>query len=155
MCVCVCAHVHVCTQSCPTLCDPMDCSPPGSSPMGFFRQDYWGRLPFPSPGDLPNPGIKTMPPLAPAQAGRFFTTEPPGKPRRFLRITKKHVRVDEGSSWMKGSPSLACHSLPTTHTLTTIHNQTQRTPTDHTSTGHTAISTPMPPCRVRPQSPRE
>ena len=44
------------TQSCPTLCDPMDCSPPGS--MGFPRQGYWSGLPFPSPGSLPNPGME-------------------------------------------------------------------------------------------------
>ena len=42
-------------QSCPTLCDPMDCSPLS---MRFSRQEYWSGLPFPSPGDLPNPGIK-------------------------------------------------------------------------------------------------
>ena len=45
------------TQSCPTLCNPMNCSLPGSSVMEFFRQEYWSGLPFPSPGDLPNPGI--------------------------------------------------------------------------------------------------
>ena len=36
-------------QSCPTLYDPMDCSPPGSSVLGFPRQEYWSGLPFPSP----------------------------------------------------------------------------------------------------------
>ena len=36
-------------QLCPTLWDPMDCSPPGSSAMGFSRQDYWNGLPLPSP----------------------------------------------------------------------------------------------------------
>ena len=46
-------------QSCPTLCHPMDSSPPGSSVMGFSRQEYWSGLPFPSPGDLPEPGIVT------------------------------------------------------------------------------------------------
>ena len=45
--------------------------------MGFSRQEYWNGLPFPSPGHLPNPGIK---PESPALAGGFFTTEPPGKP---------------------------------------------------------------------------
>jgi len=45
--------------------------------MGFPRQEYWSRLLFPSPGDHPNPGIK---PTSPELAGRFFTTEPPGKP---------------------------------------------------------------------------
>ena len=46
-------------------------------PMGFPRQEYWSELPFPSPGDLPRPGIK---PGSLALAGRFFTAEPPGKP---------------------------------------------------------------------------
>ena len=45
--------------------------------MGFPRQEYWSGFPFPSPGDLPYPGIE---PRSPALAGRFFTTEPPGKP---------------------------------------------------------------------------
>ena len=58
-------------------CDPMDCSPPGSSVHGFPKQGYWSGLPFPSPGHLPNPEIK---PTSPASAGRFFTIEPPGKP---------------------------------------------------------------------------
>ena len=45
------------TQLCPTVCDPMDCSLPESS-MEFFRQEYWRGLPFPFPGDLPNPEIE-------------------------------------------------------------------------------------------------
>ena len=44
--------------------------------MGFSRKEYWSRLPFPSPGELPDPGIK---PRSPALADGFFTTEPPGK----------------------------------------------------------------------------
>ena len=44
--------------------------------MGFSRQEYWSGLPFPSPGDCPDPGVK---PASPALAGGFFTT-PPGKP---------------------------------------------------------------------------
>ena len=43
---------------------------------GFSRQEYWSGLPFPSSGDLPDPGIETM---SPALAGGFFTTKPPGK----------------------------------------------------------------------------
>ena len=50
--------------------------------MGFFRQEYWSELPFPSPGDLPNPGIESG---SPALTGRFFTTEPPGKPHSLFR----------------------------------------------------------------------
>jgi len=45
--------------------------------MGFSRQEYWGGLLFPSPGDLPDPGIELM---SPALAGGFFPAEPPGKP---------------------------------------------------------------------------
>ena len=43
--------------------------------MEFPSQEHWSGLPFPFPGDLPNPGIE---PTSPAMAGRFFTTEPPG-----------------------------------------------------------------------------
>ena len=47
-------------QSCPTLCDPMDHSPPGSSVHGFSRQEYWSGLPCPPPGDLADPRIKPI-----------------------------------------------------------------------------------------------
>ena len=46
--------------------------------IGFSRQEYWNGEPFPSPGDLPDPGIQ---PGSPALADGFFTTEPPGKPQ--------------------------------------------------------------------------
>ena len=46
--------------------------------MGFPRQEYWTEWPFPSPGDLPNPGIK---PDSSVLVGVFFTNEPPGKPK--------------------------------------------------------------------------
>ena len=42
--------------------------------MGFSEQEYWNGLPFPSPGDLPDPGLELVSPLAPALAGRFFIT---------------------------------------------------------------------------------
>ena len=55
----------------------MDCSPPGSSVHGILQARILDWLTFPPPGDLPNPGIEHVcPPLA----GRFFTTESPGKP---------------------------------------------------------------------------
>ena len=128
--LCACAKS---LQSCPTLCDPMDFSSPGSSvlgilqtrllewvampssrgysrvrdrncisyvsciaaltnsfsylepvvahqaplSMGFSRQEYWSRLPFPSPGDLPNPGIE---PGSPALQTDLLPAGPPGKP---------------------------------------------------------------------------
>ena len=65
------------TQSCLALCDPMDCSPPGPPSMGFSSQECWSGLPFPSPGDLPDPGIE---PGSPALEADTLTSEPPGKP---------------------------------------------------------------------------
>ena len=64
-------------QWCPTLCDPMDCSPPGSLSMGFSRQEYWSGLPFPSSGDLPNPVIDSGSPALQADA---LWSEPPRSP---------------------------------------------------------------------------
>ena len=48
--------------------------------MGSSKQEYWSRLPFVSPRDLPEPGIEPASPMTPALATGFFTTEPPGKP---------------------------------------------------------------------------
>ena len=45
-------------QSCPTLCNPWALAHQAPLSMEFFRQKYWSGLPFPSPGDLPDPGIK-------------------------------------------------------------------------------------------------
>ena len=45
--------------------------------MGFSRQEYWSGVPFPPPGNLPDPGIKPMSPTSIALAGGFFSTEPP------------------------------------------------------------------------------
>ena len=63
----------------PTLCDPMDCSPPGCSlcPWGFSRQKYWSGLPSPPPGDLPDPGIE---PGSSALQVDSSQAELPGKP---------------------------------------------------------------------------
>ena len=58
--------------------------------MGFPRQEYWSGLPFASPGDLPDPGIK---PAFPVLADEFFTTEPPGKPYNIDYILTTHVLV--------------------------------------------------------------
>ena len=52
----------------------MDCSLLASSVQGILQEEYWSGLPFPSPGDLPDPGIKPRSPGFPALAGGFFTT---------------------------------------------------------------------------------
>ena len=54
-------------------------------PMRFSRKECWSGLPFPFPGDLPDPGIK---PASLALPGGFFTTKPPGKPFAFVRKCK-------------------------------------------------------------------
>ena len=75
----VCFWCCLVTQWGLTLCDPMDCSLPGFSVHGISRQEYWSELPFPSPEDLPNPGIKAMSLASPVLTCVFFTTEPPRK----------------------------------------------------------------------------
>ena len=52
--------------------------------MGFSRQEYWTGLPFPTPGDLPDPGIE---PASPALAGRFSLTALPGEPGYQAEVT--------------------------------------------------------------------
>ena len=64
-------------QSCQLLVTPWTSAYQAPLSMAFPRQKYWSGLPFPSPGNLPDPGIELM---SPVLAGGFFTTEPPGKP---------------------------------------------------------------------------
>ena len=88
-CVCVCVCVCVRTRAC--VCAQslsrvqlfatlwtLACQSPLS--MEFSRQEYWSGLPFPPPGDLPDPGTEPMSLVSPALAGGFFTTVSPGKP---------------------------------------------------------------------------
>ena len=62
--------------------------------MEFSRPEYWSGLPLPPSGDLPDPGIE---PVSPALAGRFFTTEPLGKPYGWHFIAKEQG----GEQWME------------------------------------------------------
>jgi len=63
--------------------------------MEFSRHEYWHGLPFPSPGDLPDPGIE---PTSPTLAGGFFTIEPAGKPLKLIYITQVKWQNDR-SPW--------------------------------------------------------
>ena len=76
--MCVCVRACSVAQLCPTLGNCMDCQAPLS--IEFSRQEYWSGLPFPTPEDLPVPGIEPSFLASPALAGRFFTTVPKGKP---------------------------------------------------------------------------
>ena len=62
----------------------------------FPRLKYWCELSFPSPGDLPNPGIE---PVSPALAGRFFTTDPPGKPSQPRKTYSLLVGIIKAQYW--------------------------------------------------------
>ena len=72
--VCVCVCVCICAWLCPTRYDPMDYSLPVSSVLGIFQAGILEWLPFPTPGDLPDPGTELASPRTSALAGRFFTT---------------------------------------------------------------------------------
>jgi len=61
-------------QSGLTLCDPTDCSRPGSAVHGILQARILEWVAMPPPGDLPNPGIELASFMSPALAGRFFTT---------------------------------------------------------------------------------
>ena len=65
-------------KCCLTLCDPMDCiARQAPLPVGLSQQEYSSGLPFPSPGDLPDPGIE---PRSPALRADSLPSEPPGRP---------------------------------------------------------------------------
>ena len=84
-------------QSCPTLCDPVDCSLPGFSIHGILQARIWSGLPFPSPGDLPNPEIEPGSPTLEADA---LTSEPPGN---LVVVNYKYISKVNCMSW--GLPS--------------------------------------------------
>ena len=74
------------TQPCLTLCDTLDCSPPGSSVHGIFQARIPEWLPFPSPRDLPNLGIELVSPVSPALQADCLPAEPLGKPYLLISL---------------------------------------------------------------------
>ena len=68
-------------QSHPTLCNPMDCSPPGSLSMGFSKEEHCSGLSSAVPGDLTDPGIEPKSLASPTLTGGFCIIVPHGKPR--------------------------------------------------------------------------
>ena len=79
------------TQLCLTLCDPLDCSPPGSSVHEIFQARILSGLPFPSPGDLPNPGVEPRSPILQADS---LLTELQGKPRHIAFVSLiRHILI--------------------------------------------------------------
>ena len=90
-------HMHVCS----VFLTPWTVACQAPLSMGFSRQGYWSRLPFPLPGDLPDPGMELMSPML---DGGFFTTEPPGKSHtRWCGRASVHKRSTVSSSLFFGS----------------------------------------------------
>ena len=90
--ICACSVLLSHARSCSTLHNSMDCRLPGLS-MEFSRQEYYSRLPFPTPDDLPSPGTELASLLPPALAGGFFTTAPPGKAIYMCVYTHTHTHT--------------------------------------------------------------
>ena len=92
------------TESCPTLCDPMDCSPQGSSVQWDSPgQTYWSGLPFPSSGDLPDPGIESRSPTLqadPLPSEQLGSPEPTSK-KEGQEMKRQKEKETEGKqpSW--------------------------------------------------------
>ena len=74
------------TQSCLTLCDPINCSLPDSSVIRFPKQKYWSGFTVPSSGNLPDPGVE---PGSPVLQKDSFPSEPPGKRSKLKGINRK------------------------------------------------------------------
>ena len=156
------------------LCDPTGSrSPPGSSVHGLSEQEQWSGLPFPSPGDPPDPGIEPTFPMSPALVGGFLPTVPPGKPlincaliwgldgRRGLRLSPLG-----GAAQCQCPPAWPCPHLPCgpplrlpTQSLVPRFRVNLTFPTGRTeaATGYVAHSlppTPQFPARVEDADPK-
>ena len=129
VCVCVCMHTHMHThththtvsKSCQSICDPWTVAHQAPLSMGFPRQEYWSGLPFPPPGDLPDPGIE---PASPSYCTWQVDSLPRSYPESPL-ILSGMGRIEEGrrgkgSNWclsamrtvssLMGVPSLISHA---------------------------------------------
>ena len=84
-------HPSILAQSCLTLCDPMDCSPPGSSVPGILQEEHWRGLPLPPPGDLPDQGSNLCPCVS-CNAGGFLPLAPRGSPHSLLWYVMCNIR---------------------------------------------------------------
>ena len=94
-----------CAQSCPTLCDPWTVTHQALLSVEFPRQEYWSGLTFPTPGDLPDPGIKTATGASPLLADGFFTTSSTWQAPKVCVLVLSHVQLF-------ASPWTVAHQAP-------------------------------------------
>ena len=121
-------YCYLVTQSCLTPATPRTAARQAPPSVGFPRQEYWSGLPFPSPGNNPDPEIEL---LTPALTDRFFATEPPGQ-QMPLNCVYCHIRhhwlvesrnpeftrthssfIIAGVSWTQKTPKWGIMQLPT------------------------------------------
>ena len=105
-------------KSCPTQATPWPVARQVPLFMAFSRQEYWSELPFPSPGDLPDPGIE---PVSPELAHGFFTTEPHGKPSYRYYIFKNKIKNKSCSTYR-----IPFHKLSIGHNLNQVDDNDDR-----------------------------
>ena len=86
------SHRCLVAKSCPTLATPWPIAYQASQSMGFSRQEYWSGLPFPSPGDLLNPGTE---PRSPALQADSLPTELQGKPNTLVLLIFLHIMKEK------------------------------------------------------------
>ena len=98
LCVCICACV--CLVLSDSLQPPWTLVLQAPLSMGFSRQEYWSGLPFPPPGNLPNPGITPKSLVSSVLAGRFFTNEPPRKPNYHAQAATNQYPHLVGFLWL-------------------------------------------------------
>ena len=103
-CVCVC----LVSQLCLALYHPLDCSHQAPLSMEFSRQESWSGLPFPPPGDLPNPGMKPAPPVSPALQADSLPAESSRKP---VYIHERKWKSLSGV-WLFVTPWAVAHQVP-------------------------------------------
>ena len=110
--------------------------------MAFSRQEYWSGFPFPSPGDLLDPGIEPASLASPALPGRFFSTEPPRKPH--LLVSVQFSSVPQSCLTLcdpmnRSTPGLLVHHQLPEFTQTHVHRVSDAIQPSH------PLSSPSPP----------
>ena len=117
--------------------------------MGFSRQEYWSGLPFPSPGDLPDPGTE---PVSPALQADALTSEPPGKPtincKDNIRSDQSLSRVRLCDSVNRSTPGLPVHHQLPEFTQTHVHRVSDAIQPSH----HLSSPSPLAPNPSQHQS---
>ena len=94
----LCAMLCLVAQECPTLCDPLDCSSPGSSVHGISQARILNWVSIPSSGDLPDPGIKPMSSVSPVLQVDSLPLSHRGSPFHESKKARKRRRREEQRS---------------------------------------------------------